>query len=177
MLGWNGTSLGRVLAIHSQADDEKVGNGMLAAAVSGEVFASPSTKQVMAAIKHTPSDAGIILCITNYTGDNLHFGLAKEKALGMGKKVAILRMTDDVALGRQQTSNLGRRGLAGNLFGEIDFCSCFQNTRLTDHSLEALWQCFRSRLRFRHMFQHWPGGERQLRYSRKQLRSLSYPRS
>jgi hypothetical protein len=56
MLGWNGTSLGRVLAIHSQADDEKVGNGMLAAAVSGEVFASPSTKQVMAAIKHTPSD-------------------------------------------------------------------------------------------------------------------------
>jgi dihydroxyacetone kinase len=93
---------------------------MLAAAVSGEVFASPSTKQVMAAIKHAPSDAGIILCITNYTGDNLHFGLAKEKALGMGKKVAILRMTDDVALGRQQTSNLGRRGLAGNLFGEID---------------------------------------------------------
>ena len=91
---------------------------MLAAAVSGEVFASPSAKQVMAAIEHSPSDLGIILCITNYTGDNLHFGLAKEKALGMGKKVAILRMTDDVALGRQQTSNLGRRGLAGNLFGE-----------------------------------------------------------
>jgi dihydroxyacetone kinase len=99
---------------------EKVGNGMLAAAVSGEVFASPSAKQVMAAIEHSPSDVGIILCITNYTGDNLHFGLAKEKALGMGKKVAILRMTDDVALGRQQTSNLGRRGLAGNLFGESD---------------------------------------------------------
>jgi len=82
------------------------------------VFASPSTKQVMAAIKHAPSDVGVILCITNYTGDNLHFGLAKEKAMGMGKKIAILRMTDDVALGRQQTSNLGRRGLAGNMFGK-----------------------------------------------------------
>jgi dihydroxyacetone kinase len=104
----------------SQANAGKVGNGMLAAAVSGEVFASPSAKQVMAAIEHSPSDVGIILCITNYTGDNLHFGLAKEKALGMGKKVAILRMTDDVALGRQQTSNLGRRGLAGNLFGKSD---------------------------------------------------------
>jgi dihydroxyacetone kinase len=95
-----------------------VGDGMLAAAVNGEEFASPSTKQVMAAIKHAPSDVGVILCITNYTGDNLHFGLAKEKAMGMGKKVAILRMTDDVALGRQQTLNLGRRGLAGNMFGE-----------------------------------------------------------
>ena len=103
---------------HEPAWSGYVGDGMLAAAVNGEVFASPSTKQVMAAIKHVPSNAGVILCITNYTGDNLHFGLAKEKAMGMGKKVAILRMTDDVALGRQQTSNLGRRGLAGNMFGK-----------------------------------------------------------
>lgn len=96
-----------------------MGDGMLAAAVSGEVFASPSTKQVMAAIDHVPSDAGIILCITNYTGDNLHFGLAKEKAAARGQKVALLRMTDDVALGRKQTTNLGRRGLAGNMFGML----------------------------------------------------------
>lgn len=90
---------------------------MLAAAVCGEVFASPSTKQIMAAIDQVPSTAGIILCITNYTGDNLHFGLAREKAVGKGLKVAVLRMTDDVALGRKQTANLGRRGLAGNMFG------------------------------------------------------------
>lgn len=89
---------------------------MLAAAVNGEVFASPSTKQIMAAIKHVPSEAGIILCITNYTGDNLHFGLAREKAAGMGHKVGILRMTDDVALGRKQTANTGRRGLAANMW-------------------------------------------------------------
>lgn len=104
---------------HEPAWSGYVGDGMLAAAVNGEVFASPSTKQIMAAINHAQSDAGIILCITNYTGDNLHFGLAKEKAIGLGYKVAILRMTDDVALGRKQTENLGRRGLAGNMFGEI----------------------------------------------------------
>ncbi|EMD01014.1 hypothetical protein BAUCODRAFT_192470 [Baudoinia panamericana UAMH 10762] len=101
---------------HEPAWSGYVGDGMLAAAVNGEVFASPSTKQVMAAISHVPSDAGIILCITNYTGDNLHFGLAREKAAGMGHKVAILRMTDDVALGRKQTENTGRRGLAANMF-------------------------------------------------------------
>lgn len=101
---------------HEPAWSGYVGDGMLTAAVNGEVFASPSTKQIMAAIKHVPSDVGIILCITNYTGDNLHFGLAREKAAAMGKKVAILRMTDDVALGRKQTENLGRRGLAANMF-------------------------------------------------------------
>ncbi|KAK4983377.1 hypothetical protein LTR66_008845 [Elasticomyces elasticus] len=101
---------------HEPAWSGYVGDGMLAAAVCGEVFASPSTKQIMAAIQHVPSDVGIILCITNYTGDNLHFGLAREKARGMGHKVAMLRMTDDVALGREQTENLGRRGLAGNMF-------------------------------------------------------------
>lgn len=101
---------------HEPAWSGYVGDGMLAAAVNGEVFASPSTKQVMAAIEHVPSDAGIILCITNYTGDNLHFGLAREKAAGVGHKIAILKMTDDVALGKKQTEHLGSRGLAGNMF-------------------------------------------------------------
>ena len=101
---------------HEPAWSGYVGDGMLAAAVSGEVFASPSTKQVMAAIQKVPSDAGIILCITNYTGDCLNFGLASEKAAGMGYKIGTLKMTDDVALGRQQTENVGRRGLAANMW-------------------------------------------------------------
>lgn len=101
---------------HEPAWSGYVGNGLLSAAVNGEIFASPSAQQIMAAIEHAPSNAGTILCITNYTGDNLHFGLAREKAAGQGKKIAILRMTDDVALGRQQTENLGRRGLAANVF-------------------------------------------------------------
>lgn len=99
---------------HEPAWSGYVGDGMLSAAVCGEVFASPTTKQIMAAIRQVPSDVGIILCITNYTGDNLHFGLAREKAAGTGYKVGVLKMTDDVALGRDQISNLGRRGLAAN---------------------------------------------------------------
>ncbi|THW22504.1 Dak1-domain-containing protein [Aureobasidium pullulans] len=112
-----------------------VGSGLLSAAVSGEVFASPSTKQIMAAVEKVPSDKGVILCITNYTGDNLHFGLAREKISGSGRKVGMLRMTDDVGLGREKTRNLGRRGLAGNMFvlklcgaaaeEDYDFDTCF----------------------------------------------------
>ncbi|KIW09111.1 dihydroxyacetone kinase [Verruconis gallopava] len=101
---------------HEPAWSGYVGDGMLSAAVSGEVFASPSTKQIMAGVRHVPSDVGLILCITNYTGDNLHFGLAREKAAANGQNVAVISLAEDVALGRKKSEGLGRRGLAGNMY-------------------------------------------------------------
>lgn len=61
-----------------------VGDGMLSAVACGDIFASPSMKQILAAIAAVPSDQGTILLITNYTGDKLHFGLAAERALAGG---------------------------------------------------------------------------------------------
>lgn len=102
---------------HEPAWSSYVGDGMLTAAVNGDIFASPSAKQVMAGIDASPSDEGIILLITNYTGDKLHFGLASEKAKThlSNKKITVLSSTDDVALGRQNTGMVGRRGLAANV--------------------------------------------------------------
>jgi len=42
-----------------------VGKGMLSASVAGDVFASPSAKQVFGGIKAVPSEKGTILIITN----------------------------------------------------------------------------------------------------------------
>ena len=58
-----------------------VGDNLLDAAVSGSIFASPSTKQIMAAVK-TKSDKkkGTLIIVKNYTGDFLHFGLVVERA-------------------------------------------------------------------------------------------------
>ncbi|KAF2825738.1 dihydroxyacetone kinase [Ophiobolus disseminans] len=100
---------------HEPAWSGFVGDGMLSAAVCGDIFASPSTKQVMAGIRNAPSNEGIILCITNYTGDMLHFGLAREKGQALGYKVDVVCMAEDAALGRKQSEKVGRRGLAGNL--------------------------------------------------------------
>ncbi|KAL2783728.1 Dak1 domain-containing protein [Aspergillus keveii] len=100
---------------HEPAWTGYVGDGMLSAAVAGGIFASPSTKQVMAAINSVPSDEGTILCITNYTGDRLHFGLAREKVNATGRKIAQIAMADDVSLPRSKVLNLGRRGLAGHV--------------------------------------------------------------
>ncbi|KAF2233496.1 dihydroxyacetone kinase-like protein, partial [Viridothelium virens] len=100
---------------HEPAWSGYVGDGMLTAAVAGDVFASPSTKQIMSAIKNVPSKNGIILGITNYTGDMLHFGLAREKGLSMGYNIKVVSFTDDAALGRKKSELVGRRGLAGNI--------------------------------------------------------------
>ncbi|KAI9712049.1 MAG: hypothetical protein M1820_001758 [Bogoriella megaspora] len=100
---------------HEPAWSGYVGDGMLTAAVAGDVFASPSTKQIMSAIKNVPSNNGIILGITNYTGDMLHFGLAREKSLALGYNIKVVSFTDDAALGRKKSELVGRRGLAGNI--------------------------------------------------------------
>ncbi|WVR08631.1 dihydroxyacetone kinase [Kwoniella sp. DSM 27419] len=91
-----------------------VGAGLLSASVAGDVFASPSARQVNAAIKQVGSDKGTILIITNYTGDNLHFGLARLMAQSAGlKNVELVVVGDDVSVPRSRGKYVGRRCLAG----------------------------------------------------------------
>lgn len=94
-----------------------VGEGALAGAACGDIFASPSTKQVLAAMKAAPSEEGHILMITNYTGDKLHFGLAAEraKALGLAKRVEMIHLADDVSIVRSKCGAVGRRGMPGHI--------------------------------------------------------------
>ena len=97
---------------HEPAHVGFVGKGMLTAAVSGEVFASPSVEAVLACILHVTHEAGCLLIVKNYTGDRLNFGLAAERAKKLGKKVEMLIVSDDVALPDAKQP----RGIAGTLF-------------------------------------------------------------
>lgn len=99
---------------HEPAWSGYVGQNLLAASVAGDIFASPSTKQILSAIDRVPSEKGTILVITNYTGDCLHFGLANEKAIAKGHKCRMIICGDDVSVGRKG-SLVGRRGLAGQI--------------------------------------------------------------
>ncbi|MFK7753059.1 MAG: dihydroxyacetone kinase subunit DhaK [Sedimentitalea sp.] len=89
-----------------------VGQGMLTAAVCGEVFASPSVDAVLAGILAVTGKAGCLLIVKNYTGDRLNFGLAAERARAFGLKVAMVVVDDDVALPDLPQA----RGVAGTLF-------------------------------------------------------------
>jgi len=88
---------------------------MLTAAVAGTIFASPSTKQILTGLRSIKSPAGTLIVVKNYTGDVLHFGLAAERAKAEGMKVEIVVVGDDVAVGREKGSLVGRRGLAGTV--------------------------------------------------------------
>ncbi len=89
-----------------------VGQGMLTAAVCGEVFASPSVDAVLAGILAVTGKAGCLLIVKNYTGDRLNFGLAAERARAQGLKVNMVVVDDDVALPDLPQP----RGVAGTLF-------------------------------------------------------------
>ena len=89
-----------------------VGKGMLTAAVSGEIFASPSVEAVLAAIRSVTGPAGCLLIVKNYTGDRLNFGLAAEKARAEGFRVEMVIVADDIAL----PDIAQPRGVAGTLF-------------------------------------------------------------
>ncbi|KAI4230178.1 MAG: hypothetical protein L6R36_000291 [Xanthoria steineri] len=92
-----------------------VGQGALTACVAGTIFASPSAQQVRACLSQClPAETeGVVVVVTNYTGDVLNFGMGIEKARAMGKKVEMVVVADDVGVGRAKGGKVGRRGLSG----------------------------------------------------------------
>lgn len=94
-----------------------VGPGMLAAAVPGAVFTSPTPDAVQAAINATDGGVGSLLIVKNYTGDVLNFETAAELAAADGVSVESVLVDDDVAV-RDSTHTAGRRGVGGTVLVE-----------------------------------------------------------
>jgi triose/dihydroxyacetone kinase / FAD-AMP lyase (cyclizing) len=97
---------------HEPAHAGFVGEGMLTAAVCGDIFASPPVDAVLAAIRAVTGTRGCLLIVKNYTGDRLNFGLAAERARAEGFAVEMVLVADDIAL----PEAVQARGLAGTLF-------------------------------------------------------------
>jgi len=91
-----------------------VGEGMLSAAVCGEVFTSPTPDQILEAIKKADQGAGVFLIVKNYTGDVMNFDMAQELADMEDIKVEKVIVDDDIAV-EDSTYTAGRRGVAGTV--------------------------------------------------------------
>ena len=100
---------------HEPAHAGYVGKGMLDAAVSGNVFASPSPDRILKGIQEADTGEGVLLIIKNYSGDIMNFGMAKDLAEMEGIKVESVVVKDDVAV-KDSTYSTGRRGIAGTVF-------------------------------------------------------------
>ncbi|KAL9337459.1 hypothetical protein Peur_069228 [Populus x canadensis] len=99
---------------HEPAHAGFVGEGMLSAAICGEVFTSPQVDAILSGIRAVTGPMGCLLIVTNYTGDRLNFGLAAEQAKSEGYKVETVIVGDDCALPPLR-GIVGRRGLAGTI--------------------------------------------------------------
>ncbi len=96
---------------HEPAHAGFVGEGMLTAAICGDIFASPPVDAVLAGIRAVTGPEGCLVIVKNYTGDRLNFGLAAERARAEGLKVEMVIVSDDIAL----PDNDQPRGIAGTL--------------------------------------------------------------
>ncbi|OCK81347.1 dihydroxyacetone kinase [Lepidopterella palustris CBS 459.81] len=93
-----------------------VGDGLLAGAVAGTIFASPSAEQVRRCIlQRVERERGVLVIVMNYTGDVLNFGMAVEKAKASGLAVEMVVVGDDTGVGRKKGGKVGRRGIAGTV--------------------------------------------------------------
>ena len=88
---------------------------MLDAAVCGDVFASPSIKQVYTAIGKTESKKGTLLIVKNYSGDCMNFNEAAELAREDDIEIEAVYVNDDIAV-KDSLYTVGRRGVAGTIF-------------------------------------------------------------
>lgn len=100
---------------HEPAHGGFVGQGMLDAAVCGDIFASPSQIQVYQAIKKTAGDKGVLLIIKNYSGDMMNFKNGAYLAEEDGLQVEYVKVEDDIAV-QDSLYTVGRRGVAGTVF-------------------------------------------------------------
>jgi phosphoenolpyruvate---glycerone phosphotransferase subunit DhaK len=92
-----------------------VGPGLADGAAIGNVFASPSSDQMLAVIKAVDGGKGVLQLYGNYGGDVMNFGLAAELAQDEGIKVATVLGADDVASAPKGEESR-RRGIAGIFF-------------------------------------------------------------
>ncbi|XP_010500369.1 PREDICTED: putative 3,4-dihydroxy-2-butanone kinase [Camelina sativa] len=99
---------------HEPAQAGYVGEGMLTAAICGDVFASPPVDSILAGIRAVTGPKGCLLVVTNYTGDRFNFGLAAEQAKTEGFQIETVIVGDDCALPPPR-GIAGRRGLAGTI--------------------------------------------------------------
>lgn len=97
---------------HEPAHAGYVDNGMLDAAVCGEVFTSPTPDKILDAIKEVDTGDGVLLIVKNYAGDVMNFEMAQEMAQMEDIKVERVIVNDDIAVSDVEK----RRGVAGTVF-------------------------------------------------------------
>jgi D-erythrulose 4-kinase len=115
-----GSPVGQVAVVigggsgHYPAFAGLVGPGMAAGAALGNVFASPSTNQIVSVAKAAQRGGGVLLTYGNYAGDVLNFSFAQDRLREEGVACESVPVTDDIS-SASVVERHKRRGIAGDL--------------------------------------------------------------
>jgi len=93
-----------------------IGPGLLDADVYGPIFTCASGVSIARAIEKGDRGAGVVLLVSNHSGDVLNARLGVRRARQKGVKVEPVLMGDDIATASREEYQK-RRGLGGLLFG------------------------------------------------------------
>ncbi|GAB3596774.1 dihydroxyacetone kinase family protein [Microbacterium tumbae] len=99
---------------HYPAFGGLVGRGLAHAAALGDVFASPSARQILDVARAAHRGGGVLLVFGNYAGDVLNFERAAELLRADGIACATIAVADDVASAPVEHRDR-RRGIAGDV--------------------------------------------------------------
>jgi len=91
-----------------------LGEGMMDSVAVGNIFAAPSVQICMDAIRAADGGEGVLVCIGNYSGDLMNFGMAMDMLADEGIKSEMIVVNDDVA-SSPVTEMENRRGVAGEI--------------------------------------------------------------
>lgn len=99
---------------HFPAFSGLVGPGLAHGTAMGNVFASPSTKQIMSVARSCDQGRGVLFSYGNYAGDVLNFDQAQALLQAEGIEARTVVVTDDIfSASRDEIDK--RRGIAGDL--------------------------------------------------------------
>jgi len=99
---------------HKPAFIGYIGKGMLDAVAVGDIFAAPPAPRAYEAVKAADGGKGVLICIGNYSGDTMNFGMAAEMAEAEKIPTETVIVNDDVASSPKEEMD-NRRGVAGEV--------------------------------------------------------------
>lgn len=106
------------------------GIGMLDGCVAGEIFTAPTPDQVFETINATHGGKGVLLIVSNYSGDIMNFEIGAEMAADEGIETITVLIDDDVSV-EDSTYTTGRRGIGATILAE-KICGAAAESRKYD---------------------------------------------
>ncbi len=91
-----------------------IGQGLMDAVAVGNIFAAPGVQICYETIKAADGGRGVLVCIGNYSGDLMNFGMAVDMLKEEGVQTETVIVNDDVA-SSPVSKRENRRGVAGEI--------------------------------------------------------------